>query len=346
MSSMLDDLKRIHTLDAQDALGIAEKEPMQLTYDFTVPKGLYSQVDNIVYAGMGGSALAATLVHAWPALRVPLEIVRNYDIPSYVSPRTLVIVSSYSGNTEEEVSVLQEAEAAGAQLAVIASGGRLQELAADKGLHFTLIPKVDQPRYSVLYNYRALLEILNSAGLLATGFRTQLAQTAEFLSAASRQWRPDVPASSNPAKLLAQELIGKSVVIYGGPNMAPAAYKWKISINENAKQIAWMNQYPEFNHNEFIGWSKQPVDKPYAVVDLRSSLENPRIQKRFIVSERLLSGLRPAPHVVEAEGNTVLEHLLWAVLFGDFVSIYLGLLNGLNPAPVDLVEKFKVELDK
>ncbi|HET9173958.1 MAG TPA: SIS domain-containing protein, partial [Candidatus Saccharimonadales bacterium] len=125
----------------------------------------------------------------------------------------------------------------------------------------------------------------------------------------------------------------------------PAAYKWKISFNENGKHVAWWNQYPEFNHNEFMGWTEQPVDKPYTVIDLRSSLEHPRIQKRFEVSERLLSGRRPAPIVVNAEGNTLLEQLLWVITLGDFTTIYTALASGINPAPVDLIEKFKKSLD-
>jgi glucose/mannose-6-phosphate isomerase len=155
-----------------------------------------------------------------------------------------------------------------------------------------------------------------------------------------------VPAAQNPTKQLALELMGKSVVVYAGPKLHPAAMKFKIGTNENAKQVAWWNQLPEFNHNEFIGWSKQPVDKPYAVVDLRSNLEHPRIQKRFEVTARLLSGMRPEPHVVQAEGQTVLEQLLWAVVFGDFTTLYLAILNGINPAPVDLVESFKKALDE
>jgi len=140
-------------------------------------------------------------------------------------------------------------------------------------------------------------------------------------------------------------VVGKSAVIYGGPKMFPAAYKWKISFNENAKHIAWVNQIPEFNHNEFIGWSKQPVDKPYAVIDLRSNLEHERVQKRFEVTARLLSGMRPEPHVVQAEGETLLEQLLWMAVYGDFVTLYLAILHGLDPAPVDLVEKFKTEMN-
>ena len=95
-----------------------------------------------------------------------------------------------------------------------------------------------------------------------------------------------------------------------------------------------------------IGWSSHPIEKPYGIVDLRSNLEHPRVQKRFEVTEKLLSGRRPAPNVVQVKGETILEQLLWAVAYGDFVSIYLALLNNVNPAPVELVEKFKIELDK
>ena len=173
----------------------------------------------------------------------------------------------------------------------------------------------------------------------------QFAAAGEFLKNAVQPWIATVPAPKNQAKQIAQEVIGKSAVIYAGAKFWPAAYKWKISFNENAKHVAWANQYPEFNHNEFMGWTKQPVDKPYAVIDLRSTLEHPRTQKRFEVTERLLSGMRPAPIVVNAQGESLLEQLLWVIALGDFVTIYTALLNGLNPAPVDLIEKFKKSLD-
>lgn len=344
---MLDDLKMIHIRDAQDTLGIAEKEPSQLIQDYPLRGATdFQQIYNVVYAGMGGSALAALLIPTWPGVAEPFEVVRGYDLPPYVDHETLVIVSSYSGNTEETLSALEQAEAKGAQIAIIAGGGKLQQVAEDKGYTYVSLPKVEQPRYAVFANLRALFQILELTGLMKADFRASLAAVAGSLSHAVQAWRPDVPTSQNPAKQLALELIGKSVVIYGGPKMGPAAYKWKISFNENAKQIAWTDQFPEFNHNEFIGWTKQPVDKPYAIVELRSSFEHPRVQKRFEVSGRLLSGMWPSPHVVEAQGEDVLEHLLWTILFGDFVTIYTALLNGLNPAPVELVEKLKMELAK
>jgi glucose/mannose-6-phosphate isomerase len=343
---MLDDLKYIHEKDAHDALGIVSKQAAQLRLTMELRgNSNFGTVHNIVFAGMGGSALAGQLVHTWPKLSIPFELVRDYALPLYVGSDTLCIVSSYSGNTEETLSALAAAEQKGAQIAIIASGGKLEELAAQKNYPFVQLPQVDQPRYAMFSNFKALLIILEKAGVLAGDqVFPQLDRAANFVEAATAAWLSTVPTANNPAKQLAQELLGKSVVIYGGPNQYPAAYKWKISVNENAKQIAWAGQLPEFNHNEFLGWSEQPLDKPYAVIDLRSDLEHPRVQKRFTVSARMLSGKRPDPIVVQAQGDDVLEHLLWTIAYGDFVSIYLGLLNGLNPAPVDLVEAFKKEL--
>lgn len=344
---MLDDLKYIHEKDAEDALGIAERQIAQLTHQFDLGNAGFGKVSNVVYAAMGGSALAALLLRSWPGLGTPFEVVREYDIPKYVGAETLFIAASYSGNTEETLSALEHAETQGAQIAVITSGGKLLEIAKAKNYPFVILPKAEQPRYAVFYNFRALLAILEKAGLLAMAeIDTALAKAAEFLQQNIAAWLPTVPTANNPAKQLAQELMGKSIVVYGGPKMFAAAYKWKISFNENAKHIAWTDEIPEFNHNEFIGWSEQPRDKPYAVIDLRSTLEHPRVQKRFEVTERLLSGLRPAPHVVQAMGETLPEHLLWTIMFGDFVSLYLALLSGLDPAPVVLVEKFKKVLSE
>src|SRR5579862_6001316 len=338
---MLDDLKLIHERDASDALGIAEKQGRQLTYEFQFEgEPAFDHVYNVVCAGMGGSALSGLLLHTWPAMKEPFEVVREYDLPGYVDSDTLVIASSYSGNTEETISALHEAAERGAQIAVVASGGKLVDIARDKHYPLLVLPQTDQPRYAVLYSFKAMLTVLHAAQLVDDSVLSAAAAMAPKLDKAVTAWLPTVPTAQNPAKKLALECIGKSIVIYSGPKLFPAAYKWKISFNENAKQVAWCNQLPEFNHNEFIGWSKQPVDKPYTVIDLRSTLEHERVQKRFVVSERLLSGMRPAPHVVEAQGDSILEQLLWTVAFGDFVSLYTALLNGLNPAPVDLVETF------
>lgn len=342
---MLDDLKFIHEKDAQDALGIAEKQWQQLEHTFSINWKPTASITNVVLAGMGGSALAGLLSKTWPGYGVPFEIVKDYEIPAYVSPNTLFIASSYSGNTEETLAAISAAEVAKAQIVVMSSGGALEELAKSKGYPFELLPKVGQPRFGVLFALKAYVGIMEQAGLVSKKLvDVELHEASVFLKDAIKIWKPDVATKDNPAKKLALELMGKSVVVYAGPKLFPAAYKWKISFNENAKNVAWCNQLPEFNHNEFLGWTSHPVDKPYGVIDLRSNLEHPQVQKRFEVSDRLLSGQRPAAHVVEAKGETILQQLLWAVVFGDFVSLYLALLNGLNPTPVDLIEKLKQSL--
>lgn len=342
---MLDDLKMIHERDADDALGVTAKESAQLRQDFTFTPALKTDhIYNIVFAGMGGSALAALCVPTWPKTSEPFELVRGYDIPDYVDKDTLFIASSYSGNTEETIEALENAAAKDAQIVVIAGGGKLAQIARDKGYPLAILPAVPQPRFAVFYSFKALVTLLSQVGV-ASADMTEFEKAADFLDQASQTWLPTVPVSKNSAKSLAQECIGRSIVIYAGPKLAPAAYKWKISFNENAKQIAWWNQFPEFNHNEFLGWTKQPEQKPYVVIDLRSKLERGRVQKRFDITERLLSGLRPAPHVIEAQGQNELQQMLWAIMLGDFVTIYTALLSGQNPAPVDLIEKFKVAMN-
>ncbi len=338
---MIDDLKYIHEKDAQDALGIAEKQWQQLTQKYDVAFTPPSPIQNVVIAGMGGSALAAQIAVSWPGLDVPFEIVRGYDVPSYVGPQTLFVASSYSGNTEETLEALVQAEKSGAFIIVLSSGGKLAEIAEQKGYPFYRLPTDFQPRMAVFYNLAALVQVFATAGLTDGEKISELQEAAEWLRGQTESWTAVVPAAKNQAKQLAQEMMGKSPVVYSGPKLYPAAYKWKISFNENAKNVAWCNQLPEFNHNEFLGWTSHPIEKPYAVIDLRSNLEYARVQKRFEVTDRLLSGKRPAAHVVEAHGDTLIRQLLWIITLGDFVSLYLALLNGLNPTPVDLIEKLK-----
>ncbi len=341
---MLDDLKYIHSKDADDALGIAANQWQQLKSEYNL-SDLNYDIENVVFAGMGGSALAALLSTTWPGCKLPFQIWRKYELPAYVNEKTLLIISSYSGNTEETISALDAGAKAGAQIVVVAGGGKLIEIAKDKNYPYALLPKASQPRFGALNGLKALVTIFERAGIIESGSIDKLASSAEFLKNEIATWLPDVVESKNPAKQLALNVAGSSPVIYGGPLTFPAAYKWKISFNENAKNVAWCNEIPEFSHNEFLGWTSHPVDKPYSVIDLRSSLEHERVQKRFTVTEKLLSGKRPHPYVVEAKGSDELEQMLYLVVFGDFVSLYVALINGLNPTPVDLIEKMKNSLD-
>ena len=344
MTALLDDLKYIHNKDKEDALGVVGSQWKQLSHDFGVRFKPKSPIYNVVLAGMGGSALYAVFFKSWPTISEPFEIVRDYTIPSYVDGDTLFIASSHSGNTEETLAALTEAEKKGAQIVVIASGGKLVERAKQAGHPLYEVPGGTQPRMASFYFMSGIVQLLEPLGLIPKGSLEELHEAARWLGKQVEAWEVTVPTAKNPAKQLALELMGKSIVVYSGPKLAPAANKWKICANENAKNVAWFNVYPEFNHNEFVGWASHPVVKPYAVVELRSKLEHPRVQKRFEVSERLLSGMRPAPEVVEVQGETLIQQLLWAAAYGDFTTLYLAMLNGVDPTPVVLVEKLKKEL--
>lgn len=346
---MLDDANVLQQRDPEDALGVAADQWQQVELEAAVTDGDHDErsVAKVVIAGMGGSALAAGLTKAWleEHLRLPLEVVREYELPAYVDDSTLVIVSSYSGNTEETLACLQQAQERSAQMGVIAAGGKLVELAEKGKIARVILPQGLPQRMAMLYNLKALTALLTNFDIVP-GLMEEVAQTAGFLKEQTQRWLPDVSTDKNQAKQLALLAVGKTAVFYGGRLTGPLAYKWKISWNENAKNVAFSSIYPETNHNEFIGWSSHPVDKPFAVFDLVSSFEHPRIQKRFEVSDRLLSGLRPKATTIRLEGETPLAQLLWGCILADFVSIYLAVLNGVDPTPVALVEKLKAELSR
>jgi glucose/mannose-6-phosphate isomerase len=343
---MLDDLNSIAQKDPYDALGVAAKGPEQLLYsDFEFDPAKFTKIENVVLAGMGGSALAGLICKTWwfERLNIPFEIVRGYNLPAYVGKNTLVIASSYSGNTEETVNCLDEAKQRGAQIIVMAAGGKLQELANQGSYPFLKLPSDYQPRMTTGFGVKILATVFEELGLVQNAL-SELEQAQAFLKGVPAHYAKEVKTDANPAKQLAQELMGRVVWVYSGPMLSPAAYKWKINFNENAKNVAVWNEFPELNHNELIGWTSHPVEKPFGIVELRSKLDHPRVQKRFEVTNKLLSGKMPKPFEVEAQGKIKIEQILWSILLGDFVSIYLALLNGVNPTPVEVVEKLKKEL--
>jgi len=340
---VLDDLKYIANRDKSDALGKAAKAPSQLKHSFGVELDGETKPKNVVFAGMGGSALAANLFMGWTNPALPVAVTRHYDVPGFTGKHTLFIASSYSGNTEETLSALAQAEAAGARIIVISSGGKLAAIARTQNYPLYELPSGLQPRMAVFYSFRALAELFEGLGLMSE-LLPQLETTADFLDSAQASWQPDVATARNPAKTIAEEIAGKTPVIYAGPRLSAVAYKWKISFNETAKNVAFYNQWPEFNHNEMVGWTSHPVEKPFAPIELISSFEHERVLKRFAITNRLLSGRMPHPLEVQAEGNSLVEQMLWAVLLGDFVSIYLALINNVDPTPVEIIEKLKNEL--
>lgn len=348
MGDILDNANVLNQRDPEGALGVSALQYEQARFEPVIvdPENDGRPITNVVFAGMGGSALAALIVKVWlrDELTIPFEVIRDYDLPAYVDTGTLVIASSYSGNTEEALSSLDHAERIGSQVAVIVAGGKLESIAADKTIARVILPSGIPQRMTVIYGLKATIALLEHFGVIKPGRRDEITGLSGWLESETAHWLPDVPFSDNYAKQLAEHAVGKTPVIYGGALTAPLAYKWKISWNENAKNVAFWNQYPEFNHNEFMGWDSHPIEKPFAIFDLVSSLEHPQIIRRFEISDRLLSGKRPKAEVVHLAGETLIAQILWGAILADFVSIYVAILNGVDPTPVPLIEKLKSEL--
>ena len=345
---MLDDINVIKQYDPGDVLSGVLNIPEQARYEVIIHEGSNQRRDfkNIVIAGMGGSALAADMVRVLTTgwLHLPLEVVKGYDLPGFVGEETLVIAVSHSGNTEETLSCYQQALDKKSCLAVMSTGGELIKRANNDNITYAQIPAGTQPRMSTVYHLRGLLKLLQHFWVIDGDLYNQVADSADWLEGEISHWTPAVPEKNNLAKQIAKMTIGKTLVIFGGELTLPLAYKWKISWNESAKNLAFSNQYPEFNHNEFIGWSSHPVEKPFTVFDIRSNLERARIRERMELSDRLLSGKRPKAHVLELQGRTLMQQLLWGLVLADVASIYTAILNGINPGPVHLIEKLKAEL--
>jgi glucose/mannose-6-phosphate isomerase len=345
---MLDDTNVLKQRDKSNALDVAAHLFEQAKFEPTLVDADHDgrTITSIVIAGMGGSALAADLVKSLLATSttVPIEVVKGYDLPHYAGASTLVIASSHSGNTEETVSCLTQALEHGCQVAVTSTGGKLKAIATAYHTMFAEFPHDTQPRMGMIYNLRAILRILLEFKLINKSVFDDVAECQDWLKQESDAWVKESPIERNYAKQLALLAVGKTPVFYAGSVMAPVAYKWKISWNENAKNVAFWNFYPEFNHNEFLGWTSHPIEKPFAVFDLVSDKEHERIGKRMELSDRMLSGRRPKANEVHLQGETVIQQMLWGCILADFVSIYVAILNNVDPTQVDLIEKFKTEL--
>ena len=345
---MLDDLNILNRHNASKDLELATLEVEQLNFETIIKNSDHDnrKINNIVVAGMGGSALSAAFVKTWlkSELLIPFEIVRTYDLSASIDKNTLVIASSYSGNTEETVSCLVEAQEKGAQIAIIASGGKLLEIANSDQIAHIILPIGHQPRMAMITMICSTIAILENFDVLAKGKLKEIAQSYCWLKEEINKWAGDVPTVDNYAKKLALHAVGKTAVFFSGTFTYPAAFKFKVCFNETSKNTAFLCEFPEFNHNEFLGWTSHPIEKPFAIFDVISGFEHPQILKRFEISNKLLSGKRPRSHTIKLAGETKIEQLLWGSILADFVSIYLAVLNGVDPMSVELIERLKKEL--
>jgi len=282
---------------------------------------------------MGGSSLPADLVNDILGTEVPLQIVRDYQLPSSISPKDLVICASFSGNTEETLEVLEEAMGIGCQTVIMTHGGNLKKIAEAKNLTFIPIPDCIQPRCATGYFFASTLCLLYCLGKLDSK-KAELEELASYLKGRQDKYE-------TKGKALAQQLKDRVPIIYGPPSLGGTCRIWKIKINENAKIQSFFNVFPELNHNEMVGYTKL-IMKP-ALIYLKSHFMHPRIQKRMGVMKDLLEKQIPI-HEIELSGKNLLQETFEALAMGDYTSYYLAQAYGVEPAPVEMVEDFKVKL--
>lgn len=346
----MDKFKDLDSIDKSKIFDAIDAQPDQLRLNFADDLGsdivpeMGEGIENIVLAGMGGSALAGDLAKNWLSNRLnkPFEIIRSYDLPDYINTRSLVIISSYSGNTEEALSALEEAEKFNAQIIIMSAGGKLSEIAKQKNYILFKLPKVSQPRLSVFAGLKALACMFEDFGFVQSDLRRELLETANFLDIQKAAFGLD-DAYDNLAHKIALDLYGKPVIIYSGPVLKSAGHKWKIDINENAKQLAFANCFPELNHNEFQGWIF-PEKKYFNSIVLISSLDSEKIKLRAKLTTQILKKHGFIPTEISSQGSNLIQHMLYGVILGDYVSAYLAVLNKVDPTPVDMVEHFKEKL--
>ena len=347
----LDDL---HALEANDPQGMLQRIaelPMQLrdawqqvqTFD---PPPAFRNVRAVVVSGMGGSAIGGSLVAALaePECRVPIIVNRDYHLPAFVDQHTLVIASSYSGNTEETLAATEEALRYGARLVAVTTGGRLAELAREHGFPLITFDYKAQPRAAVGYSFALLLGVLVRSGLLRDK-RKELEETVDVLERLQRLIGPAVPSTRNPAKQLAQQLVGRVPTVYGAGILAPVAQRWKGQFNENAKTWAAFDQMPELNHNSVVGYEfPDHLRETAFVVLLRSSFDHERVQVRYEITAELLGQAGIGHKMVHAWGESPMAQMWSALHVGDYVSYYLAALNGIDPTPVERIDYLKRQL--
>ncbi len=326
------DEKEIRSVDKENMLQVLKDFPMQVNKGWQLAEKvkITGKPEKIMVTGMGGSCLPGEILASYAErLSCPILLNRDYELPNYADPQTLVFVISYSGNTEETVSALKEAKRMHAQCVVIASGGKLKELAAEYKIAFVEVPSGLQPRFAYGYLFLVILRILQNSGLIEDQ-QAAVEKTVETL-------RKDI--FRQRAEELADQLVGKIPVIYTSDRMRAIAYKWKINFNENTKINAFYNVFPELNHNEMNGYVH--VNGNYHVIIIKDENDHTRTQKRMNIFKELVKQRGVEVTEIGLSGPNRLAKLISAIYIGDWVSFYLAIKMKQDPTPVKMIEDFK-----
>jgi glucose/mannose-6-phosphate isomerase len=349
MTAVLD-RDAIDAADPQGMLGDVLAQPLQLGDALwraqSAGVGRRDRPGGLVVAGMGGSAIGGDLAVAALGDRAtrPITVVRGYALESWAGPDSLVLCASYSGNTEETLACFEAAGAAGAGRVVLTTGGKLAEAAREESVPVIGIPAGMQPRAAVLYMLVATLECAALCGA-APGLHAEIDTATALLERLVEGWGPDSGDDSQP-KAIARILQGTLPVVHGaGPTAAPAR-RWKSQLNENANAAAFWSELPEANHNEICGWGRGRERAPFSAIFLEDADQHPRIHRRIELTCREVEEAGGPVVRVESQGDSRLERILSLVLLGDLTSVYLAVLDGVDPTPVEPIERFKAALAK
>lgn len=347
---LLDDLRALRRVDRSDMLGRAAAlgrealEGWRKGLAWRVPAGVRS-CRQALFLGVGGSAIGADLLQGISAdfLAKPIAVNRTYTIPSWVGRDTLVVTCSYSGNTEETLSAAEQARRRGARILGISSGGRLADWARRHGAPLLKIPPGLPPRSALGYVAFGPLGLLSRLGWIRRDGLAVESACAALDRFIRGRLVPAVRASHNPAKRLAQSLAGRLPVVYGASDgWEGVTYRWRTQLEENSKTLAFHHLFPEATHNELSGWlNPTGLLRRMAAIFLTDRTVHPRTLRRMAFTRGIIRREGARVISVSVPGRFRLERMLKFIALGDFASVYLGILYGVDPTPVERVEALK-----
>jgi glucose/mannose-6-phosphate isomerase len=302
-----------------------------------------SDTRNIVISGMGASGIAANLVESLTFGRVPIPITvcKSYSLPQFVSPHTLFIACSYTGDTEETVAALHKALLKRASIIAVASGGKLLDIAREYNLFYIQLPSgAESGRYMIGHMMTALLYALYHTNLIGAAFIKETENAIEYIDRGEK-------AIQVEAELIARKLKGKLPIIYCDARLHAMATRFQQQLNENSKHLAHVNVFPEMNHNELTGWQHPEAILPLLqVIYLYSDHDHERIEKRMEICRSIFEGKSNPIIDIVAEGASLLEQYYYLLHLTDWISYCLARENGVEPDPSETRLYLKQELDK
>jgi len=304
---------------------------------------LHTGISDVVIVGMGASAIGGDMVRRLilAESKVGVRVHRDYGLPAFADENTLVIASSYSGNTEETLSAFTESLKTPARKLVITSGGKLKHLAEKQGIPVFVIDYQAPPRAAFPYSLIPLMGIFRRLGLLGDK-SADVREAVDILNQLSADFLETKPLASNPAKQLAAKLWGHVVVIYGAEILSEVARRWKAEFNENSKTWAFFEDFPELNHNAVVGYEFPPGAKERLfVILLHSASLHPRNLLRYQVTAKLLAEAGITYEFAEARGKSTLAQIMSLVLLGEYASFYLSMLNEVDPTSTNAIDFIK-----